>query len=275
MADKSNQPEPNNARSGQKITVPYTGRSFEVIVIDPNGIAHGSPSVGLGFRMMEKYAGIPHATLSQRVVQIGDEIHLKSPSGNTFRVVQMKGSDGNNYNVVEARDWVELIQDWLLSPGKTSDIVKKKMMQFLFWFAVKGFYSSVYATIKGAYTSKDDRVLSQWMESRINGIYARNHYTDLLKDQGCASSQYAHWTDYVYLGLFGIRAAQMRKIWETVKGNPNIARNHIQESVGLEAVKYVEDLVLRVFVDNLQEAHDISIAQARKKYGLGSADLAA
>ncbi len=33
-----------------------------VIVIDPNGLGTDQPSVGFGFRMVERYAGIPNTT---------------------------------------------------------------------------------------------------------------------------------------------------------------------------------------------------------------------
>lgn len=49
----------NDLDEGQKVTVTYEGREFEVIVIDPNGLGEGQPSLGFGLTMMDKHAGLP------------------------------------------------------------------------------------------------------------------------------------------------------------------------------------------------------------------------
>ena len=49
---------------GQLVTIEFEGREFQVIVVDPNGLGKDQPSVGFGFRLMEKYAGIKEQTLS-------------------------------------------------------------------------------------------------------------------------------------------------------------------------------------------------------------------
>jgi hypothetical protein len=41
------------AQPGQRIKLTYESRDFEVIVIDPNGLGQGQPTVGLGLRMIE------------------------------------------------------------------------------------------------------------------------------------------------------------------------------------------------------------------------------
>ena len=49
-------------------------------------------------------------------------------------------------------------------------------------------------------------------------------------------------------------------------GNEAIARNHIPEAQGLEAVRYCEDMVVRLFIDDLEEAHNAAISYSRRKF---------
>jgi hypothetical protein len=53
-----------------------------------------------------------------------------------------------------------------------------------------------------------------------------------------------------------------------IEGNKKIARNYVPEAEGLEAVRYCEDMVVRVFVDDLAEAHDTAISIAKRKFDL-------
>lgn len=41
-------------RTGSLITVTFEEREFQSIVIDPNGLGRGEPSIGFGFRMAQK-----------------------------------------------------------------------------------------------------------------------------------------------------------------------------------------------------------------------------
>ena len=81
--------------------------------------------------MAEKYIGIDNTTLSRRVLQIDDGNALKNPSGKTFRVLQISGSDGNEYSVIEASDWFDLAADVLINPGQTRKPTKQKIADFL------------------------------------------------------------------------------------------------------------------------------------------------
>ncbi len=180
------------------------------------------------------------------------------------------GVDGNAYTVVEATDWFELAVDLLVNPGRTAKGLKQKLGDFLRWFAVKGFYAEAYVALKGAYTEKDSRATTQWLEMRQMGKIARKLYTDLLQTQGCENSDYAEWTDRVYLGLFGMRAAQMKRIWDLMDGDPKIARNYIPKAEGLDAVRHCEDMTVRMFVDDLGDAHDQAINLTKRKF-LGGA----
>ena len=251
---------------GQRITLIFEGREFDVIVIDSNGLGNQQPTVGFGFRMMEKYAGVAASTLSTWVFEKNGITYLKLPSDKTLRVFDIDGLDGNSYSVIEASEWFELVIDLLVNPGRTSKSLKQKLGDFARWFAIKGFYAEAYTALKGVYTAKDSRATTKWLEARQIGKIERKVYTDLLQDQGCQPNGYAYWTDYVYLGLFGMRASQMREVWELVDGNDLIARNYIPEARGLEAVRYCEDMVVRLFVDDLEEAHNDAINHTRKKF---------
>jgi hypothetical protein len=78
-------------KSGDRITLVYEGKEFDVIVIDPNGLGDGQPSVGFGFRMAEKYMGIPQSTLTDWATGLEDNTGLKLPSGKTLRVTDITG----------------------------------------------------------------------------------------------------------------------------------------------------------------------------------------
>lgn len=253
-------------KAGQRVKLPFEGREFDIIVIDPNGLGEGQPSVGFGFNMMDKYAGIPQSTLSTWVYRENEEKSLKLPSGRLFRYIEMIGEDNKPYSVVEASDWADLCFDILENPGRTTKGVKSKIIAFLKWFTVKGFYAEAYVALKGVYTDKDSRATTKWLEARQLGKIARKIYTDLLQSQGCENYDYAKWTDYVYMGLFGATAKAMKEIWELVDGDHNIARNYIPKSEGLEAVKYCEDMVVRMFVDDLEEAHQMAVNLTKRKF---------
>jgi hypothetical protein len=253
-------------KSGDRITLVYEGKEFDVIVIDPNGLGEDQPSIGFGFNMMERYAGIPQSTLSTWVYRDNEEKSLKLPSGKFFRYIEISGEDGKPYNVVEASDWFSLAIDLLINPGKTGKGLRTKLGDFIGWFAVKGFYAETYVAFKGVYTARDSRATTQWLESRQLGKYARKQYTDLLQSEGCQNFEYANWTDYVYDGLFGMRSKEMKDIWEVVDGNPLIARNHIPKAEGLDAVSYCEDMAVRVFGNDLKEAHDDAIRLTKRKF---------
>lgn len=255
---------------GQRVTLSYEGREFEAIVIDPNGLGDDQPSVGFGFRMGERYSGVPESTMRSWVRDSDDQKLVELPSGKALRVRDIVASDGNTYSVVEASDWFTLAIDLLINPGRTGKAIRSKLGDFIAWFAVKGFYAEAYVALKGVYTKRDSRATTAWLEARHLGKVQRRMYTDLLQSQQCQDFEYATWTDYVYQGLFGMRAKEMREVWETMDGSPEIARNHIPKSEGLQAVAYCEDMVVRIFVEELQEAHDTAINLTKRKF-LGGA----
>ena len=94
-------------QSGSLVTVTYEDREFRAIVIDPNGLGPGQPSVGFGFMMAQKHIGIPQPTLTKRVIQEDGDEWFKTPSGMRFRVIHLLGVDGNNYKVIEVSEWFD------------------------------------------------------------------------------------------------------------------------------------------------------------------------
>lgn len=254
-------------KRGAMITLPYETRDFDVIVIDPNGLGKGQPSVGFGLTMMDRYGGLPQSTSSQWIENAhpnSEDKLLKLPSGKTFEVIQI-----NDYLVVEVSEWVAVASDVLKHPGKVRKATRDNLVDFLSWFAVKGFYAEAYAFLKGSYTQADSRSVSAWMQVRLAGISRRNKYTKFLQEQGCEEwYEYANWTDYVYQALFGMKKSQMVEAWELVEGDRTIGRNYIPQAEGLEAVAYCEKQVIELFHENLQQAHDDAVAFAKRKFKL-------
>ena len=86
-------------KSGQKVTVIYENRKFEVIVIDPNGLGEGQPSIGFNLTMMDKHAGLPQSTASGWIKEghrENEEKILEAPTGKTFKVIERIGIDRND-----------------------------------------------------------------------------------------------------------------------------------------------------------------------------------
>ena len=194
---------------------------------------------------------------------------MKLPSGNTFRVSAITGLDNNEYLVLEVSEWVAVAADVLKTPKKVKKPTLNNLVDFLSWFAVKGFYADAYANLKGSYTEADSRAVSAWMQVRLAGISLRNKYTQFLQQQGCEEwYEYANWTNCIYEGLFGMKKSDMVKQWEVVEGNKRIGRNHIPEVEGLEAVAYCEKQVIELMHIDLKQAHDDAINFAKKKFKL-------
>lgn len=63
-----------------------------------------------------------------------------------------------------------------------------------------------------------------------------------------------------------MQAWEMKKQWKLIAGNPSIGRNYIPEARGLEAVAFCEEMVVKIFAGDLQEAHDDAIRIALRKY---------
>jgi len=256
---------------GQIVNVEFENREFEAIVIDPNGLGTNQPSIGFGFTMMARHGGLPQSTSSQWVEghpNTGDEC-LKLPSGNSYKVIRIFGLNNNEYFVLEVSDWVDVAVDVIKNPSKVRKPTKDKLVDFLRWFAVKGFYADAYATLKGSYTKADKRVLSAWVQARLGGITKRNEYTNFLHEQGCTKGfQYAKWTDYLYSGLFGMKKKKMIEVWDLVEGNKHIGRNYIPKVEGLKAVAYCEKQVIELFHSDLEQAHNDAIAYAKRRFTL-------
>ena len=255
-------------QTGDLVVVTYEDREFTAIVIDPNGLGEGEPSVGFGFRMASRHIGIPQQTLTNRVTQIAGVEVLKTPSGRAFRVTQIQGADGNEYKVIEVADWFDLSMDILLNPGKIRKPARENIGAFLRWFAIKGFYAEANVALKGVYAAKSSRATTRWLIQRQSGKPIRKTYTDLLLELNVHSTAYGQWTNTVYKGLFGMPAAEMKQKCELMSGNSRIARNYINEEDGLAAVKFAEDMVVRMYIDDLEEAHREAIKLTVRKFDL-------
>lgn len=254
-----------NLKAGQIIRLNYKGRDFESIIIDPDGLGKNQPTIGLGFRMMERYMGINHATLSNRWVVASEGVEwLKLPSGKTFRVVTSNGEDGNLYKVIEASDWTQIAVDLLVHPGRTSKNTLEKLGDFLNWFAAEGLYAQAYTAIKRVYSYDDSLALRRWREERELGKPRRKTYAEYIQEK--SPNQQGYWTNVVYLELFNLKAAEMKEIWKLVAGKKTIARNYIPEAVGLKIVAYCEKWVVEMDLENLGECHQEAIRLARRKF---------
>ncbi len=175
-----------NIQAGQIVELDYEDRKFSVIVIDPNGLGPNQPSVGFGFGMMERYGGLPTSTSDNWLegVPNTDSECLKLPSGNTYRVSRVIGEDNNEYVVIEVSQWVAIAAE-AIKKSKVKKATKDKLVDFLSWFAVKGFYADTYANLKGSYTEADNRAVSAWMKIRLMGISRSKRYTRFLQERGC------------------------------------------------------------------------------------------
>jgi hypothetical protein len=252
------------------------------VVIDPNGISKGLPSVGYGFRQAAKHIGIPHDQLSKWVVKSEELEHLKLPSGKLFRVVKLLAEDGQNYSVIEATDWLDIVEDLIINPGQSKKIQnsRNKLAAFLKWFAIEGFYPSVWTELFGQYTKRMKDKLQIWILARETGKTARNEYTELLQELGVwryekgvrgYKGSYQFWTNLIYQGLFEGDAVRLKELHQLVKGDKSIARNYIAQTEGLEAVAFCESLVVTLYSegDKLREVHDLAIERTKRKFKLG------
>jgi hypothetical protein len=253
-------------KAGQIIPLRYENRDLKAIVIDPNGLGPGKPSIGLGIRGMDRLIGIPRNTLSSRVSQIDGINQLKLPSGNAFRVSQILAEDNNEYLLIEASDWVSIAKDWAKDPGKLRKPARDGLIDFLGWYAAQGIYAQAYTIIRKVYTSEDSKAIQNWILSRETGKPYRIEWGFEVTDKD-PRKRYGYWTNYVYRGLFGMDAAEMKAHWESpVQGSRQIARNYIPESIGLEAVAYCEKMVALLDFDDVQEAHDTAIQLTKTKF---------
>lgn len=265
--------------TGQIIPLKYKSREFRAIVIDPDGLGYNKPTIGLGYRAMSRHTDVPLTTLVKRVIKLSGEEDeelaeqpagrvLRLPSGSEFTVIEIKGKDNNVYQVIEASDWVDLARDWAKKPGKLGTKGKNGLIDFLAWFAAEGLYAEAYTFLKQTYTREDSERIQQWLVARQAGKPARKDWAYAIAEQGGASPfKYGQWTNYVYRGLFGMDAAEIKKIWEApISGSRHVARNYIPETVGLEMVEYCEKLVAVLGLDDIERAHDEAIRLTQIKF---------
>lgn len=263
--------------TGQLLPLSFLGRDFSVVVIDPDGLGPGKPTVGIGLRGMSRHTNMPVSTLVRRVIEVAEEDiegslaagkYLKLPSGKLFKVTPIDANDGNTYQVIEAADWVELSKEWAKKPGRLGTETKNGLIDFLGWFATEGFYAAAYTVLKRTYTYEDSQRIQQWLVSREAGKPARKDWAWAISEQGGNSPfKYGKWTNYVYKGLFGMDAAEMKQAWQApMSGSRHVARNYIPESVGLEMVRFCEKMVAVMELEDLERAHDEAIRLTQIKF---------
>ena len=253
---------------GQIIPIQFKGREFNAIIIDPDGLGPGKPSIGVGYRGMSRHLEMPASTLQRRVLRSEGVEWLELPSGKRFRVLRIDGNDGNEYNAIEATDWVAIATDWLKTPGRLSKKAREGLIDFLGWYAAEGLYADAYTFLKATYTREDNETIQRWLVSREAGKPARVDWAYTIAEQGGGSPyKYGKWTNYVYKGLFGMDAGEMKAAWEEpVQGSRAIARNYIPEALGLEMVSHCEKLVSVLGFENMEQAHDEAIRLTQMKY---------
>lgn len=270
---------------GQKIEIRYNGHLLEGLIINPHAFGINRPSIGLGYRMQERCAGINHATLSnwakgtkrQELNFLTEEKvieHLKLPrSGKKYAVLSLPFGDKkivnqdfnqDYYKVIEVSEFIDLCFNVAFFEDVSSR-TKLKIKDFLQWFTVEGFYAQAYTFIKGSYDKADSEELQKWLVSRLLNKGDRKPYAKFIIE---LHQNIAFWTNYTYLYLFGKIASEMRSEWNVIEGDWDIARNHIPEAIALEAVGFVERTVVEIYTGNLKEAHQLAIQIAIKKYGL-------
>ena len=170
-------------RAGQIIPLRYKSRELKAVIIDPNGLGPDKPTIGLGFRGMNRHIGVPQQTLSDRVTEIEGSKYLKLSSGNTFRVTEVNADDNNRYLLLEASDWVDLARDWAKNPGKLRKPAREGLIDFLAWFAAEGIYAQAYTILKRVYTYEDDQRVQNWIMSRESGKPARREWGFEVQDK--------------------------------------------------------------------------------------------
>ncbi|MDF0555052.1 hypothetical protein [Kamptonema sp. UHCC 0994] len=119
-------------------------------------------------------------------------------------------------------------------------------------------------------SARDSHALPE--QDRELGKRPRKDYCGYIQSKG---GNYGKWTNIVYMGLFGLNAAQMKQLWATQAGNPKIARNHIAEASGIQAIAYCERLVVMLDLDDPQEGHVEAIRLTIRKFGFERQDLVA
>ena len=63
----------NMLEAGQIIPIKFRDREFRAIIIDPDGLGHNQPTIGLGYRSMSRHTDVPLTTLVKRVIELTDE----------------------------------------------------------------------------------------------------------------------------------------------------------------------------------------------------------
>jgi len=272
---------------GQKLQVSYKGKFVYVEVISPHHFGYNKPLVGFNLNQQKDYTGLSPTTLTQWLkgakkqdpdlfiddVSVPKVEHLRLPkSKNIYPVhclpIYSENSDSDEPyrvdKVVEIGDFIDLCFV-AICDEEVNRSTKHNIRRFLQWFTVSGVYAHIFVYTTGCFNKADSEQLQKWLIARIANKENRKSYASLIVELRENPAFFSNWT---YLKLFGKLASQMRKEWKTVSGDEAIARNHIPKAIALEAIGFVERTVVELYVGDLQEAHDLAIKIARKKFGL-------
>ena len=77
--------------TGQLVPINFKGRTFNAVVIDPNGLGDGRPTVGIGYRGMSRHTDVPAQTFVDRVSEIEGGKHPQAPLWKDFQGVRDSG----------------------------------------------------------------------------------------------------------------------------------------------------------------------------------------
>ncbi len=109
--------------TGQLVPINFKGRTFNAVVIDPNGLGEGRPTIGIGYRGMSRHTDVPAQTFVDRVSEIEGINVLRLPSAKAFNVSEIAANGGNVYGSV-ARNYGEE------TPPAAASFIKQLLQRF-------------------------------------------------------------------------------------------------------------------------------------------------
>jgi len=139
-----------------------------------------------------------------------------------------KNSDSNGFSVRPTEVYILSYNALKLlaaaSPGKLGRDYRRQLVEL---------ETKVYQGLKERTAQKQ---LVGWVGARQSLTVTEMGYRAWCNKQGFSPS---HTTNAIYLALFQMKAEGLRKL-DTIDGNPAVAANHIQETIGVEMVDAVK-----------------------------------
>jgi hypothetical protein len=139
-----------------------------------------------------------------------------------------KNSDSNGFSVRPTEVYTLSYNALKLlaasSPGKLGREYRRQLVEL---------ETKVFQGLKERTAQKQ---LTGWKQARKSLTSTEMGYRAWCSKQGFSAN---HTTNAVYLALFQMKAEGLRKL-DTIDGNPTVAANHIQETIGVEMVDAVK-----------------------------------